>query len=159
MLKNYDTLVRQLNRFRYIEPDANFAKKSRALIVGVNPIQAISLSPSLSRVQIYAALVSFAVIVLVAFVSGLSLFSSPIQSLNTDALQEEFKELSINIQLQEVRFQEALNQTIVSALYEVSDTTTRHLNSDILEKEMKGFESSDVQEPNAIDDLLNTIIF
>jgi hypothetical protein len=58
-------------------------------------------------------------------------------SLNAETIIKEFSNLPINIQLKEITYEQKVNQTITSAISEVSDTKIQHLNASILKTEQE----------------------
>jgi len=146
-------IIQQLNKLKLIKPDPVFAARSRILIFK----SASKTSPVfLPRLVWFAAP---AVIILAVIISN---FGGPKQTLtslnNSEKLDQEFNNLAINIQIQKITYQQNINQTIASALTEISDTQTKHLNRSVLEREDNSF--SLPEDKNAeINDLLNKIIF
>jgi len=76
---------------------------------------------------------------------------------DTQALTQELDNLNINIQLQDISYQTSANQTVAAAITEITDTQTKHLNTDTLQSEQQSAEPSENMNPE-IDKLLNTII-
>ncbi len=133
-------------------PDAEFAAHTRRLLFAIQPI------PHRFPTWVFAVT---AAVILVA-VSGLLLPSSPTISSSLDAkfLQEEFNDLNINIQLQEITYRQDINETISSALDEVSGTHISHLNPDILKSEEKLIDELQLENDGPrIDIMLDQIIF
>jgi len=79
-------------------------------------------------------------------------------SLDSQKLNQEFNNLSINIQLDEISYRQDVNQTIASALSEISGTNAKHLNSSILEKEISGLKINQNQN-GEIDEMLESVMF
>jgi hypothetical protein len=78
-------------------------------------------------------------------------------SFDGERIKEEFNNLTINIQLKEISYQQSINQTIAAALTEIGDTQTKHLNPSILESEQNSAELEKLTNPE-IDDLLNRLV-
>lgn len=151
-------LIKKLNNFKLIEPDKTFFQKCRGQILALNskPEKRFVLSW-----PIFALSGAFAVIVLIGVLSLTFIFpKEQVSSASFDSqkLSQEFNNLSINIQLKEIKYHQDVNQTIASALSEISGTKTRHLNSSILEKEINDLEINQNQN-GEIDEMLKSVMF
>lgn len=150
-----DQIIRQLKRLSAIMPDRNFAAVSRRTILALKINEPVFAWPNLRFVS---ALVSFVAVVAVSVV----LFSGNNASTalaSPEVLNQEFNNLNINIELKEVDYRQNTNQTIASALSEISDNKVRHLNQDVLRSESGNLDlNSDGTNPQ-IDQLLDKVIF
>ena len=150
---NHD-LIQKLNNLKPIAPDAVFVKKCRDALLSVRTKK----SPVFNW-PVFVWSGAFAVLALAVSISVV--LTAPKQavsaSLDPNKLNKEFNNLAINIQLQEISYRQNINQTITSALSEISDTNTKHLNKAILEKEKNDLNASQPQEQK-IDELLETVI-
>lgn len=144
-------IIKQLNHLKNIEPSSAFKEKSRGLILCV--------SPKTNRIEWRSLLwAGFATIFLLIFVTVSNLSKTTISSLDANRLNKEFSNFNINIQLQEIAYQQTLNQTIASALNEISNNNIKHLNKSLLETEQNNVNINDSANPE-IDQLLNEILF
>jgi hypothetical protein len=75
-----------------------------------------------------------------------------------EVLSKEFSSLNINIELQEIDYRQNVNQTIASAISEISDNKTRHLNQDVLNSENKNLDLDVMGTDPQIDQLLDSVI-
>ena len=149
-----DKILRQLHNLRSIAPDPAFMARSRSSILKKTK------SPFFAR-PLLAYAGAFAVILIVVGFSIIfpSQTSKPsLSSLNALSLNQELKNLSINIQLEEISYQQSVNQTIASALGEISDSRTGHLSPLLLESERKSAELEIFSNPE-IEELLNDLLF
>ncbi len=144
-------LLQQLHNLKTIEPSPAFREKSRGLILKIPPKTNYIEWRTLSWAGITA-------MVLLILVIGSNLSKPVISSLDENRLNKELNNLNINIQLQEISYQQKINQTIASALNEISDNDVRHLNKSLLETEQNNINANDSFNPE-IDKLLNQIIF
>lgn len=149
-------LIQKLNNLKFIEPDAVFVKKCRSEILALKPRKPFAFA---WPVLIWSG--GFAVLLIAAILSFTTTTQKqlPTTSLNSHKLNQEFDNLTINIQLQEIRYQQNINQTIASALNEIGDTNTKHLNSSILEKEKSDLLNVNQSQNPEIDQLLESVIF
>lgn len=148
-------ILRQLHNLRSITPDPAFSARSRSLILE-------KTKPPFFAWPVLAYAGVFAVILVVSF-SIITLFqartpSLSLSSLNTTNLDQELKNLGINFQLEELSYQQAVNQTIASALGEISDNQIGHLNPSLLEAEKENAELETFSNPQ-IEKLLNEVLF
>lgn len=146
-----DQIIKQLNNLKAISPSPTFKEKSRGLILKIPPKTNYIEWRTLSLAGITA-------VILLILVVGSNLSQPIISSLDEDRLNKELGNLNINIQLREISYQQKINQTIASALNEISDNDVRHLNQSLLETEQNDINLDDSANPE-IDNLLNQIIF
>ncbi|MEK7464240.1 MAG: hypothetical protein AAB617_00475 [Patescibacteria group bacterium] len=148
-----DTLIKQIRGLSKIGPDPSFARKSRSLVLGFE-------HPKRAYMPVWSfALSGIALFCLVVLASYYMVFkTSPVYaSLNSENINQEFNDLGINIQLQEISYQQNNNQAISSALREIKDSKIKHLNSSLLESEDKEMNVGDATNAD-IDDLLNDVL-
>lgn len=145
-------ILEQLKTLKKIVPDAEFAARSRRAILVVSPERRTRLVfVSWSRMAWGAAALA-AVFVFAFFFPGAPK-TVPIAS--ADALSSEFNNLSINIELKQISYNQNANQTISSALTEISGTSTNHLNPSVLKAESDPFDPNAPVSNPEIDKLLN----
>jgi len=154
-------IINQLKKLKSIEPNEAFWQRSKSLILIQRPAPVFSVkywfsAPVLNLAAVFA--------VLVVFVVGLNFYFSTdaakvlaTTSLDAQSLSREFQELNINIQLEEVKYEQGVNQTITSALTEIGSNSIKHLNPALLESEQKNFSSDDLNGEQ-IDKLLDQLI-
>lgn len=148
-------LIQQLNKLKSIEPDPTFAKNCRHLILAFKPAKTKPVFfnwPAL----IWAG--SFALILLVFATNYLSPQKQNLSSLDSNKLNQEFDNLNINIQLNEITYQQEINQGIASALTEIGETNIKHLNRSLLEEEQDKINFPD-SDDSKINEMLNRVIF
>jgi hypothetical protein len=150
----HNDIITQLKTLKAIAPDEGFARRSRTLVLAATPDRAepVRIAPWL---QLASAL-AFAALLLV--ISPLFPSAQPVLSSSLDAarLASEFNNLPVNVQLQEIRYQQNANQTIASAVNEITNTSTNHLNTDTITNEAPTL-STDDETGAHIDALLNEI--
>lgn len=147
-------IINHLQTFKNVTPDSDFAANTRRLVLAIHP------SPY--RLPLWVWGISFAAVLLAIISSGLLITSPPVisSSLDSELLRQEFNELDINIHLKEVTYQQDINQTISSALTEISNVQISHLNPSILKSEEERIrELEEESEASEIDALLDKVIF
>ncbi len=158
MLNNQ--LIEQLKRLKTIEPDPIFKERGRVLILArtkkLAPRFRFSL-PILTWSGVFAAVVIILTIATADLAKPKEALSS---SFDSKKLNEEFSNLNVNIQLNEIKYQQNVNQTINSALTEISQTQAKHLNQSILQKEASDldFSSETQSKSQQIDQLLDNVL-
>lgn len=148
-------IIYKLNKLKGIEPDPTFVKKCRFLILekaSQKPV--LVLWPRLIWIGALAGLLL--IIALPNLINRKQLNAASLN--NVERLSREFNELTINIQLKEISYQQNINQAIASALTEISDTQVKHLNQSVLQEENNNFNVPDDQNQK-INDLLDKVIF
>lgn len=118
-------LIKQLKQLKNIEPDPNFAVRSKLLILSSPRKMGIFWVSPVWRFGF--ALGIFAIITTLTILFQTNKTPQPVlsSSFSENKLQEEFDNLSINISLEEIKYRQALNQAIVSALNEVSENLAK----------------------------------
>jgi len=153
-------LIEQIKKLRAIEPDLAFKANSRNLILSYKTKKPFFNFIFNRPVLAWSGVLAMAAVILAITTAVLSkpkeAFSS---SFDAQKLNQEFSEMNINIQLNEIKYQQNVNQAITSALTEISQTQTKHLNSSVLEKEKNEMETSLSESKSQIDELLNQAAF
>lgn len=150
-------LIKQLEKFRIIEPDEIFLGRSRALVIAHTLQENHHYHHHIEwRTLLWAA--SVAGVLTIAVMIPRVIGRPHMSALDQDRLIKEMNALSINIQLKEIAYQEEVNQVIASALTEISNTDIRHLNTKVLEAEQEKFNFESSQD-KTIDELLNKVLF
>jgi hypothetical protein len=150
---------KQLKKLSLIEPDAAFLARSRATILSLERGGKVGV-----RTYFTAWAVSFALIALIVvgyaflplFMPGKS-NSLPIASAET--LNNELQNMSINIALNEVSYNNQVNQTIDNAITAITSNKAPHLNAEVLQSESSKLATgvSVTSTDQQINDLLNQI--
>lgn len=146
----HNDLISQLKILKTIAPEEGFGRRSRALILS-HPAERPRLTPWF---QLAGAL-AFAALILAfspLFPSAQPVLSS---SLDPARLADEFNSFPVNIQLDEIRYQQGANLTVTSAMNEVTDTRTQHLNAATLNAEVPALPADEDQARDHINQLLD----
>lgn len=152
-----EKIITNLGRLKLIEPDPVFVKTSKSIILRAEPKVGLFLYfPRFVPLSSILALLLFIIILSFSFFS----VSRPALSSSFDSnnLAREFNGLTINIELQEIAYQQKTNQAIASALNEIQDTNVKHLNQSLLESEEDSFNLQNTTDPR-IDEMLRSVIF
>lgn len=154
----------QLKRLKAIEPDRDFVIRAKyAFISSMQPTHnTVHALPRFANIRAMSWAwtgAGLTIALLLAVVAIPFAFPKPSlsASLSPDTLISEYGNLPINIQLKEITYGQDVNQTISSAITEVSDTKTKHLNSDVISSEAKNASIEDPSVKN-VDSLLNQVI-
>lgn len=151
----------QLKTLKAIFPDRSFVLRAKhAILNETRPAATFSRSftlPTFSWTWISASL-SVALVAAIAIIP--LAFPKPTfsASLNSEVITNEFSDLPINIQLKEITYEQRMSQTITSAISEVSDTTTKHLNAAIINTEAQNASSSEASTTKDVDALLQQVL-
>jgi hypothetical protein len=150
-------ILEQLKSLKAITPDADFAARTRRLILAFPVTEKrwpAFFNFSWTKVA-FGTLAIVAVIVVTVILPGLPK-TVPIAS--AEALSNEFNNLSVNIELRQITYNQNVNQTIASALAEITNNKLNHLNPAILQSESSSVDPtmSPVSNPQ-IDALLNQV--
>lgn len=154
----------QLKRLKTIEPDRDFAIRAKyAVLSSAHSAHRSSFAfPQFSFARNSVAWVGAGLSAALLLVAIILPFAFPKPSLSASLSPEdlinEYGSLPINIQLKEIKYDQTVNQTISSAITEVSDTKTKHLNSDIINSEAKNASLNDASSTKNVENLLNQVI-
>ena len=153
--------IEQLKKLKYIEPDRGFVLRARnEIFVGSKP--AFSITPRIPAFAIpmwaWSGAALTALLVGVSFIVPM-MFPRPAfsASLNMNTLASEYGNLPINIQLKEITYEQSMNQAVASAITEVTDTKTQHLNKELLQTEEQSAAFTETSSTQ-IDSLLETVL-
>lgn len=150
-------IIQKLKRLKSVKPEKEFILKSRRLVLAVpqkRPIFAFS--------WIWAGvLAAVFLLVAVSAISTNSLLRNGYATLiNPEDISQEFDNLTINIQLRQISYQQNVNSAIASALNEISDSGPRHLKTSLLEKELDTLDiNGGLDKQKQINELLDKVIF
>lgn len=151
VFKLSENLTEILKKFRQIQPDAEYSRISKLTILGV---------PVSPRKPAFNWQLAFTVAsLLLVLISGnlIHNMKPTAPNLNAQALETEFKNLDIDIQLAKIDYSQKINETVSLALKEIHEKQTSHLNPIILESEqdkLNAEPSSDKEIENLLDQLL-----
>ncbi len=159
-------IIQKLNKLKNLEPDKKFTAYCRNQILEtITPKTKMGGLNWAWPIQIHWPAFAWAgaitTLILVVFASYSVNRSNNIlnaTSFDSSKLNKEFNDLTINIQLDEISYQQIVNQTIASALTEISENKIKHLNTSVLEKEQKNMLLDNPNE-DQIDELLKKIMF
>lgn len=156
MLKQQE-IINQLNELKAIEPEKGFVQRTRGLILAV---------PAIKPARIWGWPLVWAGVAAVLLLALTLTFANPLTAkpklsvfFNQQDLKQEFNNLSVKIQLQEIAYRQNLDSAIGLALNEISDRQPDHLNPALLQKEQAGLETDGANKQKEINDLLNQVIF
>jgi len=150
-----ETIIKQLKKLKAIEPDANFASMSRRSILAMKTESRMPFWKVNFRM---VAGLSGAVAALAAWVF---LFSGPSASTafaSPELLNQEFTNMNINVEVQQIDYRQNVNKTITSAISEISSNKLSHLNQEVLNSEVGSFSSDATGTDPQIDQLLDKVI-
>lgn len=145
-------IIHKLKNLKAIEPSPLFREKSRGLVLRIAPRPVIDWQS-----LVWAGVFGMTLLVLVVVKMVSTAGTSPV-SLDTDRLKGELRNLSINIQLNEIAYGQRVNQTIAAAIDEITNDQIKHLNKNLLESEG---DAINLEESNGseVDTLLEKVLF
>lgn len=151
----HEEIITQLKKYSDLRPDAEFVRRTRNLFDHTSPSRKVPRFTLSFPMQWRIAGAFAFVLILFVIILPLSVPEPTLASLNSDALAEEITNLPITIQLKEINYNKAVEQTINSAITEVSNTSMNHLNASILKKEETSIQHTiDQTQTGEIDALL-----
>ncbi len=151
-----DNLKRQLKTLAYVAPDEAFVASTRRGILAVRR----EAKPAWGLFLMWASAAAMLVVSVLGFSSLMREQRAVAMLATPEALSREFNGLTINVELKSVSYQQGVDQTIVSALSEISTNSMRHLNQGILQSEQNTInQTPDTSSDPQIDTLLNKVIF
>ena len=155
MDKNF---FKNLQTLRNIEPDKDFVENAKRIVLAVPPEK--TLTPKSFFGLVFAGGLAMILLAIVGLGSIFFAGSEPAlsNSFDSDILRGELDNLAIDLQLDEIAYQQDINNTIASALAEISDSRINHLNLSILESEKGLIEESGEEKDSRIEDLLNKVL-
>ncbi len=154
-------LQKKLNILKEIEPRESFVSQGRFLI-SLQPAakanKKVSAWPWLIFTGAFASLLLLANVFLDLTIAQprLSLF------FNQNDLRNEFTKMALDLQLPEISYRQNIDDTILLALNEISDSQTNHLNTTLLQQEKGTLENNNnaaSQSSGEIDALLEQVLF
>lgn len=153
---NKKETIKEIKLLKEVVPDPVFVKRARNLV--------LTAKPHLRFIPAWVAGFALAAVILALVGSGIFFSAqnpSISSSLNKEFLVKEFSELDINLQINEIAYSQDIHKTIASALTEISDSKTSHMNPSILEAEKEYINQLENtgSEEKEINTLLNKVIF
>ena len=150
----HEKTIKQLKTLKEITPDSGFVSRTRNLFIA---------TPAPRRVvSLFAWQYAGAFAVIIILILAIPFFFMPeptLASLDTEVISKEIHTLPINIQLEEVKYNETVQNTITDAISEASNTETNHLNLSLLEKEKSSTTQINGNKiEKTVDDLINQAI-
>ncbi len=158
-----DNFIQQLKTLKKIAPDKNFGTSSWAAIIGAPQIRKTLFSHLMESAR-YSLALGLGAVIIVITLGGFSYLhlndAAPVlvSSLNTKSLLAEAENANFEIKLARAKYFDDVNSAVMIALGALSQSTPDHLNSDVLEKEMKSFELQNQDIKNNVDQVLNKIL-
>jgi hypothetical protein len=153
-----NTTIKNLKSLNTIEPSDSFRRGLKAQILSTPQNKGIVLGAFYPTI-IGAGIFSIIAVITIYSVGKLGKTVSPAYaSLNQNEIQTEFEALQLSITLEEIEYSNTVHNTIASALTEISNDTTIHLNTRVIEKENNDLKINEDQN-NHIDSMLNSVIF
>lgn len=150
-----DKLITQLKKLKRIEPNPFFAANSRRTILALRKEEPVFAWLNLRVAGVMTGMVA-------AVAASVFLFSAPSATMvlaSPEVLNQEFKDLNINIELSAIGYHQNIDQTVISALSEITDNQIKHLNQDILQTESEELDLNSSTTDPEIESLLDKIIF
>lgn len=150
-----DRLITQLKKFKAIEPNPLFAAGSRRTILALKKEEPVFAWLNLRIAGAMAGMVA-------AVAAAVFMFSGPSAATvlaSPEALNLEFKGLNINIELSAIDYHQNIDQTVMSALSEITDNRIKHLNKDVLQTESNELDLNSSTTAPEVESLLDKIIF
>lgn len=142
-------LIQELKKLQAIQPDRAFLARGRKHFV--NQKSSVWSIPRWA----FASFVVVGALAVFTILPATLPFANSSTALSADAIQKEFDNLSIGVQLKELEYNQ--EDSIVSALNEIRETRVQHLNTDLLNQEssLGDLPTSNSEE---IEKLLNQVI-
>lgn len=148
-------IVQKLKRLSVIKPEQDYILKSRRLILAVPPARP-ALITSGAWIGIFAVII---LIIISSFTGNLFSKSGHISLFDSEEIKNEFENLTISLQLEQITYQQNVNDVIASALNEIGDLNLYRTNPSLLEKELNSFNlNGDLEKQRQIDNLLEKVI-
>lgn len=152
IFKLTENLAETLKKFRQIQPDMEYSRLSKAIIL------AIPVAPRKRPLFNWRLAFTVAGLLLVLISGNLMRNLKPTApNLNAQALETEFKNLNIDIQLAKIGYSQKANETVSLALKEITSKQTSPLNPIILESEQTQLNNETIDNED-IDNLLDQIL-
>jgi len=156
----HEHIIKQLKSLQTIEPDNGFVFRTRNLFVPAT-IATVNISPRPFSIFNWQYASAFALVLISVIVIPFFMFTpeETLASLDTQALTSEIHSLPINVQLEELKYNETAQETITTAVSEASNTDTNHLNTSLIRREGEIINAINEEEVETnVDDLLNQVI-
>jgi hypothetical protein len=153
-MNNKDNTIENLKILKQVKPDNAFVKGTKNLI--------LATKPHTKHLPIWATSLALMSAFILLITSGIIISNqNPTisSSLNESFLTEEFNDMDLNLQIEEITYSQDIHDTIASALNEISNSKTNHMNSSIIESENDYINQlENVENEEEINNLLNRVI-
>jgi hypothetical protein len=153
-MNNKDNTIENLKILKQVKPDNAFVKGTKSLI--------LATKPHTKHLPIWATSLALMSAFILLITSGIIISNqNPTisSSLNESFLTEEFNDMDLNLQIEEITYSQDIHDTIASALNEISNSKTNHMNSSIIESENDYINQlENVENEEEINNLLNRVI-
>lgn len=141
-------IFEQLKDLKNIAPDPEFAARAKRVILAAPPA-AVPAFPTWRKLAL-----GIGTILVIAFAIVMPGTPKAVPIASAEALNNEFNNLSINIEIQQISYNQSVNQTIASALTEIAGSKLSHLNPAVLKSESAALNANTPASNPQIDDLL-----
>ncbi len=146
-------ILEQLKSLKTIVPDADFAFRTKRTVLAIpTPGMRWDFLAAWPKVTLGVAVLAVLVVVL-----GVPGAPKAVPIASAEALNNEFTNLSINIEVKQISYNQNTNQAIASALSEIGSTKANHLNPAVLEAESQSVDPNVPASNPQIDDLLKQV--
>lgn len=164
-----ELLKKQLKKLNAIEPNAAWAETTRRVVLmsRASSVSSKQMAPQRSNTPVFSVFKHYfipaGVAVAALFVLIAPLLSAPsnaLASLDNKTLTDEMSNLSINIHLDEISYQENANKAVATALTEITDTRTPHMSPSLIESESEVLNvlKIDPEQQAPVDAMLESVI-
>lgn len=158
-----NNIVLQLKRLKAITPDTAWNANARRVVLTSRKVVRAPLRANYRFLWFATPVLALGVIAFVILPS----LSSPTEdgglatngALNPQSIAQELKELSIHVQIKEIRYQETADNAVATALSEITDSATQHLSPSLLKSEEANALNLTNPKNPSIDEMLDTVIF
>lgn len=160
-----DNLILQLKKLRAVEPNTAWSANARRVVLASR--MTTTAMPTFARTRIFSrtfwiiaptfAAIAILLVIAPTFMNNSDSTALSQSALNPTNIEEELAGLSINIQINEIRYQETAQKTVASAISEITDTEMPHLSPSLLENELPPLELTSPRD-ESIDSLLNNLL-
>ncbi|MEK7624544.1 MAG: hypothetical protein AAB404_02390 [Patescibacteria group bacterium] len=145
-------VIEILKKLKQIKPDAEYSRISKLAVLN-SPL--LPQKRSIFNWQLAFTMAGLGLVLISGVLINNSRPTAP--NLNAQALETEFKNLDINIQLAKIEYSQNIDEAVSLALKEITEKQTNHLNPIILESEQNELNSESLNNKE-IDGLLNQIL-
>lgn len=150
-----DKLIRQLKQLRAVEPNPLFAASSKRTILALKKDEPVFawLNLRLAGVMAGAVAMVAAAVFMFSGPSAATVLASP------ETLNQEFTGLNVNVELKAIDYHQNVDQTVMTALSEITDNRVKHLNQNVLQTESDNLDLNSPTSTSQVNALLDKVIF